>query len=179
MFATRYDSIILPWYCIVLAFGQVAVTGTPTKQLSSGLAKRGFETPSHAPETCVSSSLVPVRGDPLSDGSGLHSPTVGKENHGAHSTHAASRWNSSSSALMGRSGGWSRTRRWSWKPMFVAPILSRFCRRPHPSRWHARSPLMSLFALVLSVGCAPHGPSPVTSLVGYKKNYVVLLSRGG
>ena len=26
-------------------------TGTPTKQLSSGLAKRGFETPSHAPET--------------------------------------------------------------------------------------------------------------------------------
>ena len=34
------------------------------------LSETGFETPSHAPETSVSSSLVPVRGDPLSDGSG-------------------------------------------------------------------------------------------------------------
>ena len=35
--------------------------------------------------------------------------------------------------------------------MFEAPVLSRFCGRPHPSCWHTRSPRISLLGFVLTV----------------------------
>ena len=51
------------------------ITGTPTKHFSPGLAKRGCE-PTVTRTRNVRVIIVgPVRVDPLSDGSGLHSPS--------------------------------------------------------------------------------------------------------
>ena len=57
-------------------------------------------------------------------------------------------------------GAWPRTRRANRMPMFVAPVRSRFCRRPHSSCLQTRSPLISLVGLAVALIAEYAVPAP-------------------
>ena len=57
-------------------------------------------------------------------------------------------------------GAWPRTRRANRMPMFVAPVRSRFCRRPHSSFLQTRSPLISLVGLAVALIAEYAVPAP-------------------
>jgi hypothetical protein len=120
----------IPWRQIKCACGRSVLRSVQLVLASSV----GFGQPRHG------RFRLPT-GWPVLRRAGLPRAHVQQSSHAAHTR--LCRCNSTSSALIARSGGLPSTSSWNWRPMLAAPVRSRFCSSLHPSCWHSRKPLIA------------------------------------